>query len=98
MTDDFHRRAKEVFGAVIDLPDVERAAELASRCGDDAALRREVEELLAHSAAPAIDVQAAPAAVREALASAALEGTRIPARLGEYRIDALLGEGGMGVV
>ena len=41
-----HQRAKDVFLAALDAPDRDRAAFLADACGDDAALREEVESLL----------------------------------------------------
>ena len=42
-----HQRAKDVFLAALERPAADRAAFLAEACGDDAALRQEVESLLA---------------------------------------------------
>ena len=40
------KRAEELFQTVVDLPAEERAAFLEERCGADAALRADVDELL----------------------------------------------------
>lgn len=91
-------RVKEIFGAAVDRPPGERAAFLDDACGNDAALRAEVESLLEHhDADPFLEV---PAAVLDARAGGpetsgdALVGRR----LGPYDVTARLGEGGMGVV
>ena len=43
-----HRRIRGLFDAAVALPARERAAYLECECGDDAELRREVEELIFH--------------------------------------------------
>ena len=43
-----HRRASEIFTAAVRLPPAERPAYVDTACGDDTALREEVETLLAH--------------------------------------------------
>jgi non-specific serine/threonine protein kinase/serine/threonine-protein kinase len=62
MTTDRYVIAKEIFLDVCDLPPHERDAALAALCGADAALRAEVESLLAHDAPEAA---APPAAGKE---------------------------------
>jgi serine/threonine protein kinase len=78
----------------------ERSAFLREACGDDEALRREVESLLAYASdaqkfmdAPAIEV-AAPASI----SSDTMSQTLVGRRFGPYEIGSLLGSGGMGEV
>ena len=52
MTPDRWHAIEQVFHAALTRPLDERPAFLAQACGDDRALREEVESLLAHSAAP----------------------------------------------
>src|SRR5687768_16639178 len=90
------RRAEieEVFDEALDMPEDDRSAWLVSRCGDDLALRREVELLLAaHEQKDSpLDI---PAAVHAAsMFSNPARGRRI----GPYRVLRELGRGGMGVV
>ena len=47
-------RIQELFKATVDRPEGERTAYLAAACGDDAALRAEVEALLIHDAAAVV--------------------------------------------
>ncbi len=83
-----------VFDAAADAPGAERSAVLFRLCGDDAALRREVESLLA--ASPGATAQIEGAIGREA---AFLAEEAAPRRNDErYVVLEKLGEGGMGVV
>ncbi len=99
-------RLKEVFEGARLLAADARPAFVAAACGDDEALRREVEALLAshdransflESAAvpPVGDHTFMPAGRIESNASPSLQA---PTTLGRYRITNKLGEGGMGVV
>ncbi|HSP66782.1 MAG TPA: serine/threonine-protein kinase, partial [Bryobacteraceae bacterium] len=75
-----------------------RAAFLQDACGTDAALRQEVESLIAAAEKSAwIDGQAGPAI---AAATATMDSAPLPegGEIGPYRILHKLGEGGMGVV
>ncbi len=82
--------------AALDRPASERAAYLDDACHEDAALRQEVESLLAH-ASPAEQFFQHPAAERSD-ALGGLSGLSVGQRLGAYHIIAKLGAGGMGEV
>lgn len=89
MSDAAYARVRAVFHDVCELPATERAATLDSLCGDDAALREEVERLLR-----ALDDSANAECD---LTSAALASRAAP-DIDGFRIIRMLGEGGMGVV
>lgn len=99
MSDTRWTRVDAIFAGALALPESERAAFLDRACGDDAALRAEVTELL--EAADASDGWLDDAISAELLRDVGLvddpalpEGTRI----GPFRVVRLLGEGGMGAV
>jgi len=91
MDQDRWREVSRVYGAVLTRPREARAAALDQLCGEDAALRREVESLLREEAA-SIDQPAS--VVASSLVSEDLSGRT----LGVFRLEALLGAGGMGQV
>ena len=84
MTVDRQKQIADLYRAALERPRANRAAFVAERSKDDDALRRSVEELL-HSA-NATEARDPHGAIA------------IGALIGSYRIDALLAEGGMGVV
>jgi serine/threonine protein kinase len=84
-------RIKEVFAAALETPQPERPRFLESACGGDADLRAEVERLLAGNEEPSWQ---SPAANLLTVAAELAPGDTV----GHYRIEARLGEGGMGVV
>src|SRR5262245_39269486 len=96
MNPDRWRQVAEVYESAVEREPAVRAAFLAEACQDDSDLRREVESLLAQEdTAVVVD--------REMLAVAAvvLEGmSRLQpgTALGPYRVDALIGAGGMGEI
>lgn len=91
------RQIEQIFDATLALPEGERRAFVDRACADDPDLEAEVESLLA----------SAEDATRE-LRGVVVRGARrielevttsqIGRRLGAYRLEALLGEGGMGAV
>jgi non-specific serine/threonine protein kinase/serine/threonine-protein kinase len=86
-------RVKDVLAGVLERAAADRAAFLDSACGEDTALRREVESLLeAHAAAEASAFIESPTGPLRALAS--LEGHIV----GPYRVLGEIGRGGMGAV
>jgi eukaryotic-like serine/threonine-protein kinase len=84
-------RIREVFGAALETPKPERTRFLDSACGEDADLRAEVERLLAGNEEPSWQ---SPVTTMFQLATELAPGDT----LAHYRIDAMLGRGGMGVV
>ena len=94
MNPDRWRQIAEVYEAALEREPGERGAFVADACRDDADLHREVASLLAQDDTPLVIDQGMLAA-----AAAVLEGTsRLEpgARLGPYRVEALIGAGGFG--
>ncbi len=99
MGPDRWERIERLLDAVLELPPAERRAMLERECPDDPALRTEVLEILAAGEEP--DPLLDRPAVRADTVIAAVTGERpvpIPERIGPYRIERLIGEGGMGMV
>jgi eukaryotic-like serine/threonine-protein kinase len=100
MTPERWRQITEIFHSARALRADERAAFLGARCGNDLALRREVESMLA------ADQEAEASSDRPPISTGAY-GTTLPlsgdsltrgSRVGPYKILERVGEGGMGVV
>ncbi len=91
------RLVQELYFAVLDLPEAARADMLAARCGDDAALREEVESLLEIDALPAGPLDTA-GAFKQFHALNDGTGAWLGRRLGPWELDGVLGRGGMGTV
>ena len=95
-----------LFEEILELPIEERSVQLEQRCGDDQDLREQVESLIEQSDADDGFLESGKPGdlLREHLDG--LDGettepsaeTKIPARIGPYRILGVLGRGGMGVV
>ena len=92
------RRIEELCDAALDRDGRDRAAFVAAACGTDAALRKEVESLLAHAA----DSEGFLATPVAELAALVLTDDRreslVGRQIASYRIVSLLGAGGMGEV
>jgi serine/threonine protein kinase/WD40 repeat protein len=98
-------RVKQVFQEVLDRPAPERAAYLRELCGDDGALRSEVESLLANHQQAGSFAERPEIELLDALAPGTDSGSASTRRvvhpgdrLGVYEIQALVGAGGMGEV
>lgn len=89
--DPFWEKVRDLFHEVASAPEAERAAILAAACGDDAALREEVESLLAsHDEADGF-LEPESHSEQPSFKSGDLIS-------GRYRVIRLLGSGGMGEV
>jgi len=85
LTPEHWARLKGLFEGAFERPPEQRGAFLKSACGDDAALRSELEQLLAGSEDPSW---------QNPLSRMLAPGDMVA----QFRIEGLLGEGGMGVV
>jgi serine/threonine protein kinase len=87
MTPERWVRVKEVLGAALELPETERTAFLEQSCDSDLLLRAEVERLRAAHLSQSLE---SPVTAPPELAPGQI--------LSHYRIEAKLGQGGMGAV
>src|SRR5258706_5628687 len=90
------QRLAELFAQAIDLPDTERAAWLEGACGNDAALRTELERLL-HADARATNFMERPPALVSAVIGTSVRNEPLP-NFGPWRALQHIGAGGMGEV
>ena len=91
MNADRYTRLQDLFHAVADLPPAERAAYLEQHC-PSGETRQELEALLEE------DARAQPVLDQGLTAHLPAPEVFVPRELGPYRLERLLGEGGMGVV
>ena len=93
-------RSQAVFLAVQGLPKANRQAFLDGACGSDAALRAEVESLLAHAPEKEEEVHTAvsPSGSSKGSSGGLDPQANIGRLIDRYRICGVLGEGGFGVV
>jgi len=91
------QRVSSIFHGALDRAADDRAAYLNEACGSDAALRRDVESLLAQSAAPGSLLET-PAMAAPASDAAEPPGALVGRQFGVYIVEAFIGAGGMGDV
>jgi eukaryotic-like serine/threonine-protein kinase len=96
MTSDLFSRAEPILAEALSLEGDARTARLDHACGRDPALRREVESLLAFEVAAAafLERPALEDVARE-MASELDPAGLVGRQLGDYRVDGVLGVGGM---
>jgi serine/threonine protein kinase/WD40 repeat protein len=88
---------RSIFNEVVDLQPTERAAALGRLCGDDTALRAELDALLAsHDAAHVGNFMTSPTAATTIRSAAITEAPG--SRVGPYKLLQVIGEGGFGTV
>jgi predicted Ser/Thr protein kinase len=93
------RKVNDIFHRALDRPPGERPVFVATEAAGDAALAAEVLSLLsAHSRADSFMEQPAASAADHAALTVAAETLPAGTMVGQYRIDRVLGQGGMGVV
>jgi Tol biopolymer transport system component len=89
-------RIETLLDAALDLPPSERDAFLQRECGNDAALLNEVRKIL--EAGEREDSVLDSSAAKLGATLIPNDGAGVPSRVGPYRIERLIGEGGMGSV
>ncbi len=93
------QRIKDIFVRVAAASPAERPALLDEACGDDAALRAEVESLLAHDSEAGESFLVSPlSSLRTRKAVADWAANFIGRQIGRYTITRLIGRGGMGCI
>ncbi|MBV8832645.1 MAG: protein kinase, partial [Acidobacteriaceae bacterium] len=101
MSEALWKRVEDLYHAALEYSPAERDAFLSSTCGDDLELRREVDSLLSHGEdAKSLFEKPAWDGVLEIPPSSAKSSAPLSpgALLGSYRIEKLIGAGGMGEV
>ncbi len=93
MKAEFYARARQIFGAALERSPEEREDYLSAACAADDELGREVASLLTAHGKAADFLEQSPIAASESLAD-----SRLGSRLGAYRLQRRLGDGGMGAV
>ena len=95
LSPDDWRRLEALFDDALALPASRRREYVAGACSDNPALQQEVERLIASDERAATFLESPVTWMEERVTRAPAP---TPERIGRYRIDGRLGEGGMGVV
>ena len=95
---DRRRRIDDICDAALERDVGERSAFVAAACGDDKALQKDVEALLARAHTAQHFLSSPVGAVAASLLAAERGASLVGRQIGSYRIVALLGAGGMGDV
>jgi serine/threonine-protein kinase len=91
-------RVQTVFHVAADLPEPDRATYVSAECADDPTLAAEIMAMLEEDARADSLLDRDVSQVAKAMLDAAATPTVPLGSFGPYRISAILGEGGMGVV
>jgi Tol biopolymer transport system component len=92
------RRVEDLCDAALERDPHDRAAYVAAACGGDAALRQDVESLLAHAQAAERFLVSPMEEVAAHILADEHSGSLAGRQIGSYKILSLLGAGGMGEV
>jgi len=94
------RQIEQIYHSALEHPPSKRGAFVAGECKDDEELRHEVESLLGRDAAPAEELIDRPAweGAGSVLITKAETQLTPGTQLGPYRVEQLIGSGGMGRV
>jgi tetratricopeptide (TPR) repeat protein len=92
------RRVEEICGGALDRTGDDRTAFVAAACGDDEALRQEVEEVLLRASSAETFLGASFGAVAAEVLSDVRGGSLVGRQIGSYAVLSLVGAGGMGEV
>ncbi len=93
-----YRRLRDIFDHALERPIIERADYVRAASADDPTLQSELLGLLAAADAVGNRLMPGDGTVARQLLSPAGQAPGVPTQIGPYRIDRLLGEGGMGAV
>ncbi len=93
------KQIEEIYHAASETRGAERDAFLNEMCGNDNDLRREVESLLSIESSSDAFIDASPASLAaEMFSSEERSGSLVGKQVGNYKLDKLIGKGGMGEV
>ncbi|HMJ08403.1 MAG TPA: hypothetical protein VK468_05325, partial [Pyrinomonadaceae bacterium] len=92
------KQIEVIYHAAVDSDPEHREAFLHDECGDDDAMLREVRSLLSYDDISDSIIDGSPDAIAAEMFADELEREFIGTTVGHYRIEDLLGEGGMGKV